>query len=117
MKPEQYPIFTKYRATAATNTAAAVKATAGKLRALHVTNRHSAAIFVKLYNATVANTAVGTTAPQNIFQVAANSQMVHRFIEQPVDFATAITLAVVTGSADNDATAAAALPIIEAEVE
>ena len=117
MMPEQYPIFAKFRAIAATNAAAAVKATAGKLRALHVTNRHSAAVFVKFYNATQANTTVGTTAPQNIFQVAANSQVVHRFTEQPVDFATAITLAVVTGSADNDATAAATLPIIEAEVE
>lgn len=116
MFPESYPIYTRVRTLTLTNAAAAIKATPGRLHALHITNRHSAAIFVKLYDASVAGTTVGTTAPVNIFQVAANSQVVHRFTEAPIAFGTAITAACTTGVTDADATAAATLPIIEAEI-
>lgn len=115
MFPETYPIRQRYRSTAVTNTAAAIKASAGRLHRLAITNRHSAAIFVKLYDALAAGVTVGTTVPVNVFQVAANSQAIIHAQEEPYAFATGITVAAVTGSADNDATAPASLPLIEAE--
>lgn len=106
---------TKFRSTTVTNAAVAVKASAGNLYALSVLNRHSAAIFVKFYDTSQPGTTVGTTTPVAVFQVAANDQLHLRGADSPWFFGTAITVACVTGAADNDATAAAALPIIELE--
>lgn len=72
MNPPTYPIYRRFRSAAATNTPTAAKTTAGKVFALHATNRHSAAVFVKLYDTAAAGVTVGTTAPVNIFQVPAN---------------------------------------------
>lgn len=115
MFPETYPIRARFRSTGVTNTATAIKASPGRLHRLAVTNRHSAAIFLKLYDALAAGVTVGTTAPVNVIQVAANSQVILHAQEEPYNFATGITVAAVTGAADNDATAPATLPIIEAE--
>jgi hypothetical protein len=109
--------FARFRSLILTNAAAAIKTTPGVLHRLNITNLHSAAIFVKLYDGAVADVTVGTTAPVNVFQVGANAQLVVPLDVHPLRFGTAITAAVVTGGADNNTTAAATLPIIEAEVE
>lgn len=112
-----YPSYPRVRLTTATNTPAAVKTSGGTLHRLNITNLHSAAIFVKIFDKAVADVTVGTTVPVNIFQVAANSQLSVPLDRLPLQFGTAITVAVTTGGADSNAVAAGTLPIIEAEVE
>jgi hypothetical protein len=40
-----------------------VKSSAGKIYGYYIFNAHSATLYVKFYNATAANTTVGTTTP------------------------------------------------------
>ena len=115
--PEQFPVFAKFRSVLVTNAATALKTSAGRLQRISISNLHSAAIFVKLYDLSAAGTTVGTSVPAHVFQVGANSQLVVPLNEQPLYFGTAITVACVTGGADNNTTAAATLPIIEAETD
>lgn len=78
----------------------AVKATPGYVTGYFVRNRSSGELFVKLYNDTVANVAVGTTTPKLVFPIpagmGANVQLPN------VTFDVAITAACTTGVLHTD---------------
>jgi hypothetical protein len=84
-----------------------VKATAGKLFALHVINLANAKRYLKIYNATAANVTVGTTTPVLSFPIPTMGDTNGAGFTFPIpscgiQFSTAITIAATTGFADND---------------
>lgn len=83
-----------------------VKATAGTLLAVYAVNNATANRYLKFYNATAANTTVGTTTPVWVVELVSNAtdDVGHSIPVGPygIAFDTAITCAVTTGSADND---------------
>lgn len=84
-----------------------IKATAGYLCGFFFNNAAAAVRYLKFYNATAANVAVGTTVPVATFPLPALSAGVVPF-PRDLEFSTAITAAVTTGLADNDTGAPAA---------
>ena len=94
------------RNTALTNTASQIKTTAGQTRGWNLINPNTIAVYVKLYDALATNVVVGTTVVVRTLAVPAGGVF---FLEaQPVsqdDFLTAISIACVTGLADNNTTA------------
>lgn len=83
-----------------------VKATAGQVYGWSITNFATAVRHIKFYNATAANTTVGTTTPVMTISVPGNAtddtQSVMNFGGMGVEFTTAISVAATTGLADND---------------
>lgn len=94
----------------------AIKATAGQLYWLYLFNATAAIIYVRLYNATVANVVVGTTVPDMTIPVPGNNDTdgagVSFTVVQGIVFSTALTIAATTGVADNDTGAPAANALI-----
>jgi hypothetical protein len=95
----------------------AVKASAGKLMALHVMNLAATKRYVKFYNATVANVTVGTTTPVLSLPIPTMGDTNGAGFTFPIpscgiQFDTAITVAATTGFADNDTGAPGANEII-----
>lgn len=84
-----------------------VKASAGQLFGWYLYNAAASARYLKFYNATAANTTVGTTAPVLTIPVAAGAAANVEF-SNGIAFGTAISAAVTTGLADNDTGAPAA---------
>lgn len=83
-----------------------VKATAGTVYSILAFNRTAAPLYLKLYNDTAANVAVGTTTPVITLVVPANADsdgagFTHS-VAQGYAFGTAICAAVTTGVADAD---------------
>ena len=78
-----------------------VKATAGQVFGWYIYNAAASARYLKFYNATTANTTVGTTTPVLTIPVAAGAAANVEFANG-IAFGTAITAAVTTGLADND---------------
>lgn len=104
-----------FRSTTVTNTSTNIKTTGGDVLSVNIINRHSAAIFVKFYNQTVATF---QDTPLKTFQVAANSYYpasLNTLQEDNPLFScpNGICVRVVTDSTDAGNTAAATLPIIE----
>ena len=97
-----------FRNTALTNTASQIKATAGQTRGWNFINPNTVAVYVKFYDALAANVVVGTTAIVRTLAIPSGGAF---FLEaQSVsqdDFATAISIACVTGLADNNTSAPA----------
>jgi hypothetical protein len=93
-----------------------VKATAGTVHAIWVTNTATATRWLKLYNATTANVTVGTTTPLITIGIPGNSSddISGHFGANSygIGFDTAITAAVTTGVADNDTGAPGANDVI-----
>lgn len=96
-----------------------VKATAGSLYKLRITNfRTSSAVFVKIYNATAASVSVGTTTPVDTIPVpvaasASNPTVItENFGGVPLSLGTAICLAATTALADNDTGAPGANEVV-----
>lgn len=93
-----------------------VKATAGCLYKLRVTNRTATVRYVKLYNATAANTTVGTTTPLDTIPIPANASdytvLTESFGGLGLTFDTALSIAATTGFADNDVGAPGANDLI-----
>jgi hypothetical protein len=94
-----------------------VKATAGNLYKLRLTNFATSVRYVKLYNATAANVTVGTTTPIDTIPVPAGSSTAPTVITESfgglgMAFATALCLAATTGLADNDTGAPAANDVV-----
>lgn len=102
-----------FRSLLVDSTAVAVKASAGNVYGLNITNRHSAAIAVKLYNKAAAGVNPASDVPQHVFLVQANGSLVLRGADLPFSFATAIAVRCVTELTDTGTTAPATLPIIE----
>ena len=94
-----------------------VKATAGQLYKLRLTNFATTVRYVKLYNATAANTTVGTTTPIDTIPVPAGSSTAPTVITESfgglgLTFGTALCLAATTGLADNDTGAPSANDVV-----
>lgn len=85
----------------------AVSATPGTLYGWHLFNSAVATRFFKFYNATTANTTVGTTTPFLTIPLPAGAAA-NVYFPQGVRFTTAITVACVTGVADNSTGASGA---------
>jgi hypothetical protein len=85
-----------------------VKATAGCLYKLRITNRATTVRYVRLYNAVPASVTVGTTTPIDTIVVPAASStdlptvLTESFGGIGLTFSTALTVAATTGFADND---------------
>jgi hypothetical protein len=96
-----------YRNTALTNTAVAVKAGAGSVMGWNFINANTVPVYVKFYNIAAASVTVGTSAVVLTIMVpAAGSVNPGMFFLEPglipVEvFSTAISMACVTGLADN----------------
>jgi hypothetical protein len=93
-----------------------VKATAGCLYKIRATNRTTSVRYLKLYNATAANTTVGTTTPIDTIPLPANASdytvLTESFGGLGLTFDTALSMAVTTGFADNDTGAPGANDVI-----
>jgi hypothetical protein len=93
-----------------------VKATAGQLYKLRITNYATSVRYVKLYNDTAANVSVGTTTPYDVIPVPAGSSTAPTVITESfgghgLPF-TALCLAAVTGLANNSAGAPGADEVV-----
>jgi len=87
-----------------------IKATAGVVLSITATNTNAAARYLKCYDLTAANAAPGTSTPWlrlAIPPAATSGPLVVSFPSGAL-FATALTCALVTGSADSDVTEVAA---------
>jgi hypothetical protein len=100
-----------YRNTALTNAAVAVKASAGSIRGWNFINVNTVAVYVKFYDIASASVTVGVSTIIRTVAIPAGSATNPAifFLEaQPTsqeDFTTAISIACVTGLADNSSTA------------
>lgn len=89
-----------------------IKATAGQLYSLTLTNLHATdKRFVKLYDAAAATVVVGTTTPVMTIPVFALAT-VHLVFDKGLAFATAICAAATTAIADNDTGAPGANEVV-----
>ena len=114
------PGFGQYRNTALSSTDVAIKTSTANLYGFTIINANTVPVYVKFYNATVANVTVGTTTPLAVVEVPAGDgttsgsvvlspgSISYRF------FNTALTVAAVTGIADNSTTAPSTAVYIEA---
>lgn len=95
--------------SAASTNATSVKASAGQLYWLHVTNLNAAVRYLKLYNKASAPT-VGTDTPVYTFPIPASTTGAGFVLclPVPITFTTGIALALTTGSANSDTGAVAA---------
>lgn len=106
----------QFRSTAVTNTPSVnIKPTGADVSALNIINLHSAAIFVKFYNAP---TGSFQDTPLKTFQVAANSSLTLSIVgpfQSQCLFSSSSGLCVraTTDGADSGNTAPATLPIVE----
>jgi hypothetical protein len=94
-----------------------VKATAGTLHKLRLTNRTTSVRYVKLYNATAANVTVGTTTPIDTIVLPGGTSadlctVVTESFGGGLTFGTALCLACTTGLADNDTGAPGANDVV-----
>lgn len=89
----------------------AIKASPGVLYGFFCSNVSAGARYVKLYDATVADVAVGTTVPKLTIGVAATSFASAQF-SRGIPFYNAITVAATTGVADADTGAPGANDVI-----
>jgi hypothetical protein len=101
------------RTQALTSTAQTIKTSSGSVMGWNFINVNSMAVYVKFYNALIANVTVGTTTPILTVAVPAGSStnpginMVTPDLVPFEVFSTAISFACVTGLADNSNTAPA----------
>jgi hypothetical protein len=93
-----------------------VKTSAGCLYKIRATNRTTSVRYLKLYNATAANVTVGTTTPIDTIPLPSNASdytvLTESFGGLGLTFDTALSMAVTTGFADNDAGAPGANDVI-----
>lgn len=88
-----------------------IKASAGNLYGYYFANTTASARYIKLYNATAANTTVGTTTPIATFYLPPTSAG-HIALDFPISFATALSAAATTGVADADTGAPGASDVL-----
>lgn len=87
-----------------------IKATAGTVLSITATNTNAAARYLKCYDLTAANAAPGTSTPWLRLAIppAPTSGALHVTFPVGARFGTALTCALVTGSADSDVAEVAA---------
>lgn len=99
-----------YRNTALSSTDVQVQiaSTGGvPVRGFNFINPNSTEVYVKFYDALATNVTVGTTTPVLTLMVPSNGSVFEAYDRNKIVafFSTAITIACVTGLADNDTTA------------
>jgi hypothetical protein len=105
--------FLMVRTQALTNTAQTIKSSGGSVMAWNFININSVAVYIKFYNALIADVTVGTTTPMLTVAVPAGSatnpgiNMLSPGLIPFEVFSSAISFACVTGLADNSNTAPA----------
>lgn len=104
------PGFSLYRNWALTNTKQTVKAAPGNVYGLKIINPHTAPVYVKFYDALVADVTVGVNTPKFVVPVPANDGTNNGVTWLAPDhpmmyFAVGITIACVTELADSGTTA------------
>lgn len=108
--------LTTFRSLDLDETEEEVKATAGQVYGMWVTNTATSTRFIKFYNATAASVTVGTTTPVLTIGIPGNSSDdisgVFNLGGQGAEFTTAITVAATTGAADADTGAPGANEVI-----
>jgi hypothetical protein len=118
LQPHTAGGLTVFRSLDLDETEEEVKATAGCLYKLRLTNRTTSARYVKLYNATAANVTVGTTTPIDTIVVPGGGSadlatvITESFGGVGLTFDTALCLAATTGLADNDTGAPGANDVV-----
>lgn len=100
----------KYRNTALSSTDVQVQvsnASGIAVRGFNFINPNSTDVYVKFYDALAANVTVGTTTPILTLMVPSNGSIFEAYDQNKTIafFSTALTVACVTGLADNDTTA------------
>lgn len=90
-----------YRTIDLDETEEEAKATAGQVYGYYFANLATGWRYVKFYNATAANTTVGTTTPILTLPLPAQSAA-NVSLPYGITFATALSIAATTGLADND---------------
>lgn len=93
-----------YRNVALLAAPQAIKTSAGRVLNYHIANPNNSWVYVHLYNATVAGTTVGTTAPLISLGIPANSVLDGTWMVS-YNFGTAITIAATTTATGNTAPA------------
>lgn len=88
--------------TALTNTAQAIKASAGTLGGWHIYNPNTSAAYIPIYNTAFGSVTVGTTNPQMLLTIPALSADVQEF-SNGINFATAMSASAVTTGGGNGA--------------
>ena len=88
--------------TALTNTAQAIKASAGQLGGWYISNPNTTSMFVSVYNTAAASVTVGTTNPLIQFEVPAQAAA-NLNIPEGLAFGTAISCAATTTAGGNSA--------------
>ena len=101
---------------AATTNAASVKASAGTMWGMSISNIGAAARYVKLYNKASAPT-VGTDVPVLTIPVAAGTRVDLVLSAQGRRFSTGIAIAVTTDAADSDTTAVSAANEVKINID
>lgn len=89
-----------FRKTDLTNTAAAIKATAGKLHGYNLYNANASLAFVHFYNVVAASVVVGTTTPLRSIALPSTSNgtiAIDKSDPIGIAFSTAISIAATTG--------------------
>jgi len=87
---------TPFRNTAVTNTAVAVKASAGNLYYYHAYNTNTADCFLQFYDVASGSVTVGTTTPTLTMAIASGAVLDGSLGSGPFSFGTAITIATTT---------------------
>lgn len=100
-----------FRSLTVNSTAQAIQSNSGQITGFNIINRHTADIYVKLYNKAAGSVNAASDTPVLTLLVPA-SGAVHSGITR-WDFDTAVSIRAVTGSGDTDTTAPGTLPIIE----
>lgn len=81
--------------SALSNTAVAVKASAGRIYGYHLYNSNITTAFVQVYNVAQVGVTVGTTTPNTTYALPPNSG-VDMMFDIPITYSTAITIAATT---------------------
>lgn len=101
----------QFRSTALTSADQTVRTTPGELMGYNFINVNLVPVYVKFYNDIIANVTVGTTVPVKVIMVPAGtatspgSVFFHSDKQSLLNFSIAISLACVTGLADNSTAA------------
>lgn len=105
------PALSIFRSLDVDETEEEVKASAGRVYRVELSNLSTAARYVKLYNATAANVTVGTTTPIWTY-VLEGSASIDAVYPLGLPFDTALSIAATVGLADNNASAPGANEIV-----
>jgi hypothetical protein len=116
LRPETSDGLSIFRSIDLDESEEAVKASAGQVYSMWVTNLATTTRFVKFYNDTTGNVTVGTTAPVLTIPVPGNSSDdiagVFNAGSHGIEFDTAISVAATTGLEDNDTGAPSAGDVV-----